>query len=199
MVGTSFVLIVVAMIFLRNQIKPILSLAGAAEEFGKGRDPDFRPRGAREVRQAGLAFIEMKRRIERAIEQRTTMLNGVSHDLRTILTRFKLSLALMGDGEEAQELQKDVDEMQRMLEAYLAFARGDAGESAVKVDMIEFLEELRFDADARGLRRQDRLFGRSRWSRCGPTPSNAASPISSAMRRATPSMSRSRRCATSAS
>lgn len=150
MVGASFVLIVVATFFLRNQIKPILSLAGAAEEFGKGRDPEFRPLGAREVRRAGFAFIEMKRRIERAIEQRTTMLNGVSHDLRTVLTRFKLSLALMGDGEEAQELQKDVDEMQRMLEAYLAFARGAAGESAVKIDMIEFLEELRFDAERDG-------------------------------------------------
>jgi len=150
MVGTSFVLIVVAVIFLRSQIKPILSLAGAAEEFGKGRDRDFRPRGAREVRRAGLAFIEMKRRIERAIEQRTTMLNGVSHDLRTVLTRFKLSLALIGDSEEAEELQKDVAEMQRMLEAYLAFARGAAGESAVKIDMIEFLEELRFDAVREG-------------------------------------------------
>ena len=95
MIGTSFVLIVVAIVFLGNQIKPILSLAGAAEAFGKGRDLDFHPRGAREVRQAGYAFIEMKRRIERAFEQRTTMLNGVSHDLRTILTRFKLSLALM--------------------------------------------------------------------------------------------------------
>jgi two-component system, OmpR family, osmolarity sensor histidine kinase EnvZ len=150
MVGTSFVLIVVATFFLRSQIKPILALAGAAEDFGKGREVEFRPRGAREVRRAGFAFIEMKRRIERAIEQRTAMLNGVSHDLRTVLTRFKLSLALMGEGEEAQELQKDVAEMQRMLEAYLAFARGAAGESAVKVDMTEFLEELRFDAERDG-------------------------------------------------
>jgi len=150
MVGTSFVLIIVAIAFLRNQIKPILSLAGAAEAFGKGRDPDFRPRGAREVRQAGYAFIEMKRRIERAFEQRTAMLNGVSHDLRTILTRFKLSLALMGDSEEAQDLQKDVEEMQRMLEAYLAFARGAAGESAAQIDMHDFLEDLRLDAERRG-------------------------------------------------
>ena len=150
MVGTSFVLIVVATFFLRSQIKPILALAGAAEDFGKGREVEFRPRGAREVRRAGFAFIEMKRRIERAIEQRTAMLNGVSHDLRTVLTRFKLSLALMGGGEEAQELQKDVAEMQRMLEAYLAFARGAAGESAVKIDMVEFLEELRFDAERDG-------------------------------------------------
>jgi two-component system osmolarity sensor histidine kinase EnvZ len=150
MVGTSFVLIVVAIAFLRNQIKPILLLAGAAEAFGKGRDPEFRPRGAREVRQAGYAFIEMRRRIERAFEQRTAMLNGVSHDLRTILTRFNLSLALLGESDETQDLQKDVEEMQRMLEAYLAFARGAAGESAAEIDMHDFLEDLRLDAERRG-------------------------------------------------
>jgi len=149
MTGTSLVLIVVAIAFLRNQIRPILRLVRAAEAFGKGRNVEFRPRGAREVRQAGYAFIEMKRRIERAIEQRTTMLNGVSHDLRTILTRFKLSLALMG-GEETEEVQKDIEEMQRMLEAYLAFARGDAGEPSVSVDMRSFLEELCADAERHG-------------------------------------------------
>ncbi len=151
MTGTSLVLIFVAIAFLRNQIRPILRLVGAAEAFGKGREVDFRPRGAREVRQAGYAFIEMKRRIERAIEQRTTMLNGVSHDLRTILTRFKLSLALMGgEEEETEEMRKDIDEMQRMLEAYLAFARGDAGEPSVKVDMRAFLEEICSDAQRHG-------------------------------------------------
>ena len=86
MVGTSFVLLGVAIAFMRNQIRPILWLAGAAEDFGKGRELEFYPRGAREVRQAGYAFIAMKRRIERAMDQRTTMLNGVSHDLRTVLT-----------------------------------------------------------------------------------------------------------------
>jgi two-component system, OmpR family, osmolarity sensor histidine kinase EnvZ len=150
MIGTSSVLIVAAIVFLRNQIKPILSLAGAAEAFGKGRDLDFRPRGAREVRQAGYAFIEMKRRIERAFEQRTAMLNGVSHDLRTILTRFKFSLALISKTDETLDLQKDVLEMQRMLEAYLAFARGDAGESTAQIDMEEFLEDLRLDAERAG-------------------------------------------------
>ncbi len=95
MAGSSLVLIGVSVILLRNQIRPILRLAEAAEDFGKGRDVIFRPRGAKEVRQAGLAFLEMKNRIERAIEQRTTMLNGVSHDLRTILTRFRLSLAFL--------------------------------------------------------------------------------------------------------
>ena len=151
MVGTSFVLILVATFFLGNQIKPILLLADAAEAFGKGRELAFCPRGAQEVRKAGYAFIEMKRRIERAFEQRTAMLNGVSHDLRTILTRFKLSLALMPESEETQELQKDVQEMQRMLEAYLAFARGDAGESAAQIDMEEFLEDLCLDAERAGV------------------------------------------------
>src|SRR5207249_6187975 len=131
MVGTSLVLLTVAIIFLRNQIKPILRLADAAESFGKGRDvPGFKPRGAREVRRAALAFIEMKRRVERTMEQRTTMLAGVSHDLRTILTRFKLELALIEDSPEVDALRKDVDEMGRMIEAYLAFARGDLGEQA---------------------------------------------------------------------
>jgi two-component system, OmpR family, osmolarity sensor histidine kinase EnvZ len=90
MVGTSLVLLAVAIAFLRNQIRPILRLADAAESFGKGREaPNFRPRGAREVRRAAQAFIEMKQRIERSIEQRTAMLAGVSHDLRTMLTRFQ--------------------------------------------------------------------------------------------------------------
>ena len=129
MLGAAIVLLAVAILFLRNQIRPILRLAGAAEDFGKGRDFDFRPHGAREVRQAGYAFIEMKRRVERAVEQRTAMLNGVSHDLRTILTRFRLSLAVMDEQAEIEPLQKDVEEMQGMLEGYLAFARGDAGEA----------------------------------------------------------------------
>ena len=108
MVGTSLVLLLIAIGFLRNQIRPILRLTEAVESFGKGRVvPNFRPRGAREVRRAALAFIEMKSRVERAIEQRTTMLAGVSHDLRTVLTRFKLELALIGDtagsrGDEAR-------------------------------------------------------------------------------------------------
>ncbi|MGZ3410713.1 MAG: HAMP domain-containing protein, partial [Xanthobacteraceae bacterium] len=103
MVGTSLVLLAVAILFLRNQIKPILRLADAAESFGKGREvPNFRPRGATEVRRAAHAFVEMKTRVERAIEQRTAMLAGVSHDLRTVLTRFKLELALIGDGPEIE-------------------------------------------------------------------------------------------------
>ncbi|KQP92394.1 MULTISPECIES: ATP-binding protein [unclassified Methylobacterium] len=150
MSGSSLVLLGVAILFLRNQIKPILRLAAVAESFGKGREIEFRPRGAREVRQAGHAFIEMKRRIERAMEQRTTMLNGVSHDLRTIITRFKLSLALVEQTPEVEDLQRDVDEMSRMLEAYLAFARGDSGEAAVPTDMRALLEDLRTDVERLG-------------------------------------------------
>jgi two-component system osmolarity sensor histidine kinase EnvZ len=151
MVGTSTILLGVAILFLRNQIRPILALADAAESFGKGREvPDFRPRGAREVRRAAHAFVEMKRRVERAMEQRTAMLAGVSHDLRTLLTRFKLELALIEDGPEVAALKKDVDEMARMIEAYLAFARGDAGEAAAPTDMGSFLQELKADAERHG-------------------------------------------------
>jgi two-component system osmolarity sensor histidine kinase EnvZ len=151
MIGTSVVLLTVAILFLRNQIRPILRLADAAESFGKGREvPNFRPRGAREVRRAAAAFIEMKTRIERAMEQRTAMLAGVSHDLRTILTRFKLELALIGDDPEIEAMKKDVDEMARMLEAYLAFARGDSGEASAPTDMAAFVEELKADAERNG-------------------------------------------------
>jgi two-component system osmolarity sensor histidine kinase EnvZ len=112
--------------------------------------PNFRPRGAREVRRAAQAFIEMKTRVERSIEQRTAMLAGVSHDLRTVLTRFKLELELAGDNTETEAMKRDVDEMARMLEAYLAFARGDLGEQSAPTDMAEFLEELRSDAERHG-------------------------------------------------
>jgi two-component system osmolarity sensor histidine kinase EnvZ len=148
MVGTSLVLLGVAILFLRNQIRPILRLADAAESFGKGREvPNFRPRGATEVRRAAYAFVEMKARVERAIDQRTTMLAGVSHDLRTVLTRFKLELALIEDSPEVEAMRRDVDEMSRMLEAYLAFARGDAGEPSAPTDMATFLEELKADTE----------------------------------------------------
>jgi two-component system osmolarity sensor histidine kinase EnvZ len=160
MVGTSLVLITVAILFLRNQIRPILRLADAVESFGKGREvPNFRPRGAQEVRRAASAFIEMKSRVERTIEQRTTMLAGVSHDLRTVLTRFKLELVLLGDSPEVDAMKKDIDEMSRMLEAYLAFARGDAGEQSEATDMALFLEELRADAERHGHKAVARFHG----------------------------------------
>ncbi|MBV8793223.1 MAG: HAMP domain-containing protein, partial [Pseudolabrys sp.] len=151
MIGTSLILLAIAIVFLRNQIKPILRLADAAESFGKGRDvPNFRPRGAREVRRAAQAFIEMKNRVERTIEQRTAMLAGVSHDLRTVLTRFKLELALAKKSPETESMKRDVDEMANMLEAYLSFARGDSGEQSAPTDMAAFLEELKLDAERHG-------------------------------------------------
>ncbi|HEX7533495.1 MAG TPA: ATP-binding protein [Methyloceanibacter sp.] len=148
MVGTSLVLLTVAILFLRNQIKPILRLSEAAESFGKGRPPpeDFRPRGAREVRQAANAFIEMRDRIERHVEQRTVMLAGVSHDLRTVLTRFRLQLALFEDSPELEALRNDIDEMQAMLEDYMAFAKGGSGEEIVRADIGEILNEVKSQA-----------------------------------------------------
>jgi two-component system, OmpR family, osmolarity sensor histidine kinase EnvZ len=150
MLGAMILLLTLAIIFLRNQIRPILRLANAAEDFGKGRNLDFSPHGAREVRQAGHAFIEMKRRVERASEQRTAMLNGVSHDLRTMLTRFKLSLALLDNSADSEFLQNDVDEMGQMLEGYLAFARGDAGESTAQINVGSILEDLRAASERHG-------------------------------------------------
>lgn len=151
MVGTSIVLIIVAVIFLRNQIRPIERLATAAESFGMGRDVErFRPQGASEVRRAAQAFMEMRSRIERQIEQRTAMLAGVSHDLRTPLTRFKLQLAMLPDGPEVAELREDIAEMERMLEDYLEFARGHQGEASEETDLGELIAEVRDDAVRKG-------------------------------------------------
>ncbi|SFI92311.1 ATP-binding protein [Aerobium aerolatum] len=151
MVGTSLVLLAIAVAFLRNQIKPILQLAEAAESFGKGRPmpTDFRPRGAEEVRRAGAAFIQMRERIERQIEQRTAMLTGVSHDLRTILTRFKLQLALDNSKSGRDALNQDIDDMQSMLEGYLAFARGEAGEDTGTFDLAIYLSKIEEEARLR--------------------------------------------------
>ena len=133
----------IAVVFMRNQIKPILDLTAAAQEFGKGRDPGyFTPSGATEVRVAGEAFIDMKRRIARHVEQRTTLLAGVSHDLRTILTRFKLELAVLGSSPRTKALHADVNEMQHMLEDYMAFVRGDGGEQASAVGVQDIVESV---------------------------------------------------------
>jgi two-component system, OmpR family, osmolarity sensor histidine kinase EnvZ len=151
LLGSSLVLIAVAIFFLRKQISPILELAKAAKSFGMGREvADFRPRGAREVKVAALAFQNMKERIERHVEQRTTMLAGVSHDLRTILTRLKLELALLGRNAKAGAMKNDVDEMQRMLEGYLAFVRGDDGEKSVATNLSSMLREVALGAKRAG-------------------------------------------------
>ncbi|PSH69661.1 two-component sensor histidine kinase [Phyllobacterium brassicacearum] len=145
MAGSALVLLAIAILFLRNQIKPIQQLATAADSFGKGRapPPDFKPRGAEEVRRAGAAFIVMRERIERQIEQRTTMLSGVSHDLRTILTRFKLQLALVGNKVDTEAMEQDIEDMQSMLEGYLAFARSEAEEETGTFNLERFFAKLK--------------------------------------------------------
>lgn len=136
MAGSSIILLVISTFFMRNQIRPIRRLAIAAERFGKGRDvPFFKVEGAREVRQAARAFIDMKERVQRQIHQRTAMLAGVSHDLRTPLTRMKLQLEMMGEGSDVIDLKSDVDDMERMIGAYLQFARGEGGEEPVRTDL----------------------------------------------------------------
>lgn len=150
MVFSSLVLATIAIVFLRKQIRPILDLAEAAQSIGTGRDTgDFLPRGATEVRLAGEAFLDMKGRIARHVEQRTTMLAGVSHDLRTVLTRFKLELAFLGDGPKVKPLKEDVEEMQRMLEAYLAFVRGDGGETAEETRLDTVIQSVAQTATGR--------------------------------------------------
>ncbi|MFO1055827.1 MAG: ATP-binding protein [Dongiaceae bacterium] len=143
MVGTALVLFALATIFMRAQVRPIRRLAAAAEEFGKGRAvPDFELQGAAEVRQAAAAFNLMRERIRRQINQRTEMLAGVSHDLRTPLTRMKLELAMLGDGPDTADLRSDVDEMERMVGGYLAFARGEGTEQPVETNLSALLKDV---------------------------------------------------------
>jgi two-component system, OmpR family, osmolarity sensor histidine kinase EnvZ len=151
MIGGSVILLLIAVIFLRNQIKPIVQLSDAAESFGMGRDvPEFRPEGAAEVQKAANAFLKMKRRIERHVEQRTAMLAGVSHDLRTILTRFKLELALLPQNDTVKALSEDVGEMQRMLEGYMAFVKGAESEPTQPTDVVALLGTIADDMSRSG-------------------------------------------------
>jgi two-component system, OmpR family, osmolarity sensor histidine kinase EnvZ len=151
MVGTSMILLGVATVFMRNQVKPIRRLAIAADRFGMGRDvPSFKPEGAREVRQAAAAFMAMRERIQRQISQRTEMLAGVSHDLRTPLTRMKLQLALLGESDGVEDLKGDIDEMEHMLQAYLAFARGEGAETPEPTNLSAMLEDVIAQARRKG-------------------------------------------------
>jgi len=134
MIATSLLMTLVAIYFLRMQLRPITRLAEAAEAFGKGQRLPYRPRGAQEVRAAGKAFLDMRGRIERQIEQRTLMLSGISHDLRTPLTRLKLGLAMLPEDDETRALSGDVAQMQRMVDEFLAFVRGDAMEEPTLAD-----------------------------------------------------------------
>ena len=156
MVGTSLVLVPIAIFFLRRQIRPIRRLAHAAESFGKGvQVVAFKPEGALEVRQAARAFLRMRERIQRQISQRTEMLAGVSHDLRTPLTRMKLQLAMLpqaADGDDTTaNLKADVAEMERMVEGYLAFARGEGSEVPVPADLGAILAAVVDGARRKGV------------------------------------------------
>lgn len=153
MVGTSLILFAVAMIFMRNQVKPIRRLATAADNFGKGRAVEtFKLEGASEVRQAASAFLAMRDRIRRQIAQRTDMLSGVSHDLRTPLTRMKLQLEMAGTNDDAVALKDDIAEMERMLEGYLAFARGEGSEVPEQTDLSKLLQDVAEQARRRNAR-----------------------------------------------
>ncbi|MEM7177244.1 MAG: ATP-binding protein [Pseudomonadota bacterium] len=150
MIVTALALTTVATVFLRNQVKPIRDLAKSATAFGHGRSEEFRPTGAEEVRRAGQAFLDMRSRIERQIEQRTRMLSGVSHDLRTPLTRMRLALAFVEENPETAELVRDVDEMEHMLEAFLSFARGEDRETSEPCSPVELAQEVADDARRQG-------------------------------------------------
>jgi|TARA_R110001583_G_scaffold9186_3_gene43315 two-component system osmolarity sensor histidine kinase EnvZ len=141
--GTTLILYGVAVLFMRNQVRPIRRLAKASDQFGRGVSvDDFKPEGASEVRLAAASFIAMRDRIQRHLSQRTALLAGVSHDLRTPLTRMKLELAMQGMSPGVEALKQDVLDMERMVDAYLAFARGEEGEQAVETDIGKLLTDL---------------------------------------------------------
>jgi len=149
MVFFALVMSVIAFLYLRNQLRPITRLADAAQAFGRGRTAPYRPGGAVEVRAAGHAFLDMRARIERQIEQRTLMLSGVSHDLRTPLTRLKLGLSML-DEEDAAPLLRDVDEMQRLLDTFLEFSRGAAAGEVEPTDPLALVRGIVEDAQRAG-------------------------------------------------
>lgn len=151
MIGSSIILLSIAILFMRNQLRPMRRLAVVAERFGRGLDvpTSFKPEGAREVRQAAQAFLDMHERVKRQITQRAAMLAGVSHDLRTPLTRMRLQVAMLPEGPDAEALKQDIVDMELMINAYLDFAKGESGEQPVRTDLRQMLERV-----AAGMKRQ---------------------------------------------
>lgn len=142
MILASVLMTAVAYVFLRNQVTPITRLAAAAEAFGRGENLPYKPRGATEVRAAGAAFLAMRARIDRQIESRTLMLSGVSHDLRSPLTRMKLGLSFLPDDEDTSALKQDVADMERLVDSFLAFVRSDSLEETLETDPSEIIAEV---------------------------------------------------------
>ena len=140
----SLVLIIIALIFLKNQTKPLVKLAKAAEKFGKGDYVnDFRASGSQEIRKAAFEFDRMAKRINRHLNQRAEMLSGISHDLRTPLTRLKLQLAMLKQKEISEKMSKDIDEMEKMLNDYLQFAKTQTQEDSVLINLNNFLNSIK--------------------------------------------------------
>jgi two-component system osmolarity sensor histidine kinase EnvZ len=150
MASTGILMTGLAYLFLRNQLRPIRRLARAAEAFGMGRHLPYKPAGATEVRSAGRAFLEMRDRIERQIEQRTMMLSGVSHDLRTPLTRMRLGLSMLEPGPDVDHILRDVGEMEGLLETFLDFARGEALDDPAETDPAGLARAIVEDARRAG-------------------------------------------------
>ena len=140
----SIVLIIIALIFLKNQTRPLVKLAKAAERFGKGDYVnDFRPSGAQEIRKAAYEFDRMAKRINRHLNQRSEMLSGISHDLRTPLTRLKLQLAMINQKDLSKKMSKDIDEMEKMLNDYLQFAKTQSQEKTTEINLKKLFNEIK--------------------------------------------------------
>jgi len=166
MTFSALVLTLISILFLRNQVRPIARLADAAEAFGKGRVATYRPAGADEVRRAGLAFMSMRQRIERHLEQRTLMLSGVSHDLRTPLTRMRLGIATATDADDLAALTKDIEDMEAMIDSFIEFARDTSIEAAQPVDPVKLVAAVVKDTP----QARDRLKFNDNTQRHGPMP-----------------------------
>jgi len=149
----SLVLIIIALIFLKNQTKPLVRLAKAAERFGKGDYVnDFRPSGAQEIRKAAYEFDRMAKRINRHLNQRSEMLSGISHDLRTPLTRLKLQLAMLEQKDLSNKMSKDIDEMEKMLNDYLQFAKTQSKETSTNIDLKDLINQIKDEFDNQNIK-----------------------------------------------